>query len=117
VLALIASPNSQTFVVSGTDHQPGSHGQLIADSETGSAVLVVAGLQQLEAGKIYEFWLIKGSTPIAAGLFEVNDEGKAILQVSHAVTPGSYDAIGVSVEPEGGSVQPTGDIVMLSEIN
>jgi len=116
-LALIASPNSQTFVVSGTDHQPGSHGQLIADSETGSAVLVVAGLQQLEAGKIYEFWLIKGDTPVAAGVFEVNEEGKAILQVSHAVTPGSYDAVGVSVEPEGGSVQPTGDIVMLGGID
>lgn len=117
VLALISSPNSQTFVITGTDHQPESHGQLIADSETGSAVLVVAGLQQLEAGKIYEFWLIKGSTPVAAGLFEVNDEGKAILQVSHAVTPGSYDAIGVSVEPVGGSVQPTGDIVMLGGID
>lgn len=117
VLALLASPNAQTFVVAGTDHQPGSHGKLIADSETGSAVLVVAGLQQLEAEKTYEFWLIKGETPVAAGVFEVNEEGKAILKVSHAVTPGSYDAIGVSVEPEGGSEQPTGAIVMLSEIN
>ena len=118
VLALLTSPNAQTFVVIGTDHQPDSHGKLIADSETGSAVLVVAGLQPLEAGKIYEFWLIKGDTPpVAAGLFEVNEEGKAILNVSHAVTPGSYNAIGVSIEPEGGSEQPTGAIVMLSEID
>lgn len=118
VLALLTSPNAQTFVVIGTDHQPDSHGKLIADSETGSAVLVVAGLQPLEAGKIYEFWLIKGDTPpVAAGIFEVNEEGKAILNVSHAVTPGSYNAIGVSVEPEGGSEQPTGAIVMLSEID
>ena len=116
-MAVIASPNAQTFAVAGTDHQPGSHGKLIADSETGSAVLVVAGLQQLEAGKTYEFWLIKGETPVAAGIFEVNEEGRATLKVSHAVTPGSYDAVGVSVEPEGGSEQPTGAIVMLSEIN
>jgi anti-sigma-K factor RskA len=117
ILTVIASPNAQTFVVAGTDHQPGSHGRLIADSQTGSAVLVVAGLQQLEAGQTYEFWLIKGETPVAAGLFEVNDEGKAVLKVAHAVTPGSYDAVGVSVEPEGGSEQPTGAIVMLSEID
>ena len=117
VLAQLASPNSQTFALSGTDHQPDAHGHLIADSETGSSVLVVSGLQQLEAGQVYEFWLIEGDTPIAAGLFTVDDEGKAILQVSQNVTPGSYDAIGVSIEPEGGSVQPTGDIVMLSEIN
>ena len=116
-LAVLASPNAQTFFVSGTDHQPDSHGHLIADSQTGSAVLVVAGLQQLEAGKTYEFWLIKGETPVAAGVFDVSEEGRAVLKVSHAVTPGSYDAVGVSVEPKGGSEQPTGAIVMLSEIN
>ena len=117
ILAVIASPNAQTFAVAGTDHQPGSHGKLIADSETGSAVLVVAGLQPLESEKTYEFWLIKGETPVAAGIFEVNESGQAILKLSHAVTPGSYDAVGVSIEPEGGSEQPTGAIVMLSEIN
>ena len=117
VLAHITSPNAQTFVISGTDHQPQAHGQLIADSQTGSAVLVVSGLQQLEAGKIYEFWLIQGENPVAAGLFEVNEEGKAVLQVSQAVTPGSYNAIGVSIEPDAGSVQPTGDIVMLGGLD
>ena len=117
ILAVIASPNAETFAVAGTDHQPGSHGRLIADSQTDSAVLVVAGLQQLEAGETYEFWLIKGETPVAAGLFEVNVEGRAVLKVSHAVTPGSYDAVGVSVEPEGGSAQPTGAIVMLSGLD
>lgn len=117
VLTLLALPTAQTYVVAGTAHQPGSHGKLIADSETGSAVLVVAGLQQLEAGKTYEFWLIEGETPVAAGIFEVNEQGRAVLKISHAVMPGSYDAIGVSVEPEGGSEQPTGAIVMLSELN
>lgn len=117
VLAHLSSPNAQAFAISGTDHQPQAHGQLITDSQTGSAVLVVSGLQQLEAGNIYELWLIGGETPVAAGLFEVNEEGKAILQVSQAVPPGSYEAIGVSIEPDSGSVLPTGDIVMLGEIN
>ena len=117
VLAHVVSPNSQTFLISGTDHQPQAHGQLMADAQTGSAVLVVSGLQKLDAGKIYEFWLIDGDTPVAAGLFEVNEEGKAILQVSHAVTPESYDAIGVSIEPQAGSEQPTGAIVMLGALD
>jgi len=117
VLAQLTSPNSQAFLISGTDHQPQAHGRFLADSETGSAVLVVSGLEQLEAGKIYEFWLIQGDNPIAAGLFEVNEEGRAVLQVSQAVTPESYDAIGVSIEPQGGSVQPTGDIVMLGGLD
>ena len=117
MLAVIASLNTETFEVAGTESQPESYGRLFADTETGSAVLVVAGLDQLEAGKTYEFWLIKGETPVAAGTFEVNEEGGATLKVSHAVTPGSYDAVGVSVEPEGGSEQPTGAIVMLSGLD
>ena len=117
VLAHLSSPNAQSFGISGTDHQPDAHGQLIANAQTGSAVLVVSGLRQLEAGRIYEFWLIEGDTPMAAGLFEVDQEGKAILQISQAVTPETYDAIGVSIEPELGSVQPTGDIVMLGGLD
>jgi anti-sigma-K factor RskA len=117
VLAHVLSPNSQTFLISGTDHQPQAHGQMIADPQTGSAVLVVSGLHPLEAGNIYEFWLIEGETPMAAGLFEVDEEGQAILRVSQTVTPESYDAIGVSIEPQAGSTQPTGDIVMLGTLD
>jgi len=116
VIARVSSPNSRTFAISGTEHQPTAYGQLIADSETGSAVLLISDLAQLEPGNIYEFWLIKGDVPIAAGLFNVDGEGNAILQVSRSVTPGLYDVIGVSIEPQGGSVQPTGDIVMLGTV-
>ena len=113
VMSHITSPNAQTFLIAGTEHQPQAHGQMIADSQTGSAVLVVSGLRPLEAEKTYEFWLIKGEKPVAAGLFAVNSNGEAILDISQNVAPGSFDAIGVSIEPHGGSVQPTGDIVML----
>ena len=116
VIAKVASPNSQAFALAGTEHQPAAHGQLIADTQTGSALLLVSGLAQLETGNTYEFWLIEGSTPVPAGLFTVDEEGNGILQVSQNVTPGALNAIGVSIEPEGGSLQPTGNIVMLSEI-
>lgn len=117
VIARVTSPDSQTFAISGTEHQPEAHGQLIAGTKTGSAVLLVSDLQQLEAGRIYEFWLIKDNAPVAAGLFKVDDEGDAVLQVSQIIAPGSYDAIAVSIEPEAGSVQPTGDIVMLGGLD
>ncbi len=116
-LAQIASPDAQVFAIAGTEHQPGAYGQLIANTQTGAAVLVVAGLSPLEPGKVYEFWLITGDTPVGAGMFQVDAQGQAILQVPQNVTPGSFNAIGVSIEPEGGSQQPTGDIVMLGSIS
>jgi anti-sigma-K factor RskA len=116
VITQLTSPQAQTFAISGTEHQPDAHGQFIADSRTGSAVLVVSGLNQLAAGSIYEFWLINDNGAVAAGLFRVDEQGQAILQVAQNYTPGTYNAIGVSIEPERGSAQPTGDIVMLGKV-
>ncbi len=117
VLVQLSSPQAHTFAISGTEHQPQAQGQLIADSKTGSAVLVVSGLKPLGAGNTYEFWLIKDSTAVPAGLFKVNERGLAVLQVTQNLTTNSYNAIGVSIEPEGGSQHPTGDIVMLGKLN
>ena len=116
-LVQLTSPQAQAYSISGTEHQPDAHGRLIANAETGSAVLVVGGLEALSPGEIYEFWFINDQGAAPAGLFEVDAQGQAILQVTESFVPGLYGAIGVSVEPAGGSQQPTGDIVMLGEIN
>ena len=116
-LVQLTSPQAQAYPISGTEHQPDAHGQLIANTETGSAVLVVGGLERLSPGQIYEFWLINDAGAVPAGLFEVDAQGGAILQVTESFVPGAFTAIGVSIEPAGGSQQPTGDIVMLGNIN
>ena len=117
VLAQVTSPQARTFAISGTEHQPQAHGQLIEDSKTGSVTFIVSDLKPLESGFIYEFWLIKDNTLVPAGLFKVDEHGQAILQVAQNVPPDSFNAIGVSIEPQGGSQQPTGDIVMLGKLN
>jgi anti-sigma-K factor RskA len=114
VIAQIAAPADQIVVVSGTNHQPDARGHLIAHND-GSAVLVVSGLDQLEAGRTYQLWMIAGDTPLSAGVFEVDEGGVAVVQVARDAAPGAFDAVGVSVEPEGGSPTPTGDIVMLGQ--
>ena len=57
-----------TVSLKGTDIQPQAQGQLIADPNSESAVLLIAGLDQLEAGKTYQVWLIQGDAPVSAGL-------------------------------------------------
>jgi anti-sigma-K factor RskA len=116
VLMQIASPQVQALSISGTEFQPQARGQLLADRDANKAVLIVADLKPLAEDQIYQFWLIRGQTPISAGLFRVNDQGQAILPIEVADAMGSFDAMGVSIEPAGGSAQPTGDIVMLSRL-
>ena len=117
VLAQLSLPQAHAFAISGTDHQPQAQGQLIADASTGSGVLVVSGLKPLTTGQTYEFWLINDATAVPAGLFKVNEQGQGVLQITQKFTSNSYNAIGVSIEPAGGSKAPTGDIVMLGKLN
>jgi anti-sigma-K factor RskA len=117
VIAAITSPNVQPMTIAGTEHQPGARGQLLADPQARSAVLVVAGLSPLQPDQTYQFWLIRGDKPISAGVFRVDDRGRAVLPIASDDAVGSFDAMGVSIEPEGGSEQPTGEIVMLSELS
>jgi anti-sigma-K factor RskA len=60
--------------------------------------------------------LIDGGGPKSAGLLRVDSNGQAVLNVTSELTIGEFNALGISVEPEGGSQQPTGDIVVLSDL-
>ncbi|HSL41987.1 MAG TPA: anti-sigma factor [Anaerolineales bacterium] len=104
-----------TVSLRGTDVQPQAQGQLIANPNEQSAVLVISGLPPLEPGKTYQVWLI-GNAPVSAGLLTVDENGQSVLIVTSEEAIGSFNSLGISIEPEGGSTQPTGEIVVLSDL-
>jgi len=108
--------NVITVSLKGTEVQPQVQGQLIVDPESQSAVLVISGLPQLQAGKTYQVWLINGGAPVSAGLLTVDENGQGVFIVTSESVIGSFNTLGISIEPEGGSPQPTGDIVVFSEL-
>jgi anti-sigma-K factor RskA len=91
-------------------------GQLIADPNSESAVLVISGLPKLEPGKTYQVWLIDGGAPISAGLLSVDENGQGVFIVNSDESIGSFNSLGISIEPDGGSQEPTGEIVVLSDL-
>ncbi|HET6824040.1 MAG TPA: anti-sigma factor [Anaerolineales bacterium] len=98
-----------------TETQPRALGQLIADPNDQSAMLVISGLPPLEPGQTYQVWLI-GNAPVSAGLLTVDENGQSVLIITSEEAIGSFNSVGISIEPEGGSVEPTGEIVVLSEL-
>jgi anti-sigma-K factor RskA len=104
-----------TVSLKSTEEQPRALGQLIADPNDRSAVLVISGLPPLEPGQTYQVWLI-GNAPVSAGLLTVDENGQSVLIVTSQEAIGSFNSLGISIEPEGGSEQPTGEIVVLSEL-
>jgi len=111
-----AASSVVTISLSGTTARPDARGQLIADPNSTSAVLVIAGLGQLEAGKTYQVWLIDGGGPRSAGLLAVDSKGQGVLILISDLEIGEFSKLGISIEPDGGSTQPTGDIVVLGDL-
>ncbi|MBC7876405.1 MAG: anti-sigma factor [Anaerolineales bacterium] len=105
-----------TISLSGTTSRPDAHGQLIADPNSHSAILVIAGLATLEPGKTYQVWFIEAGGPVSAGLLTVDENGQAVLILTAESAIGSFNSIGISIEPEGGNQQPTGEIVVYSDL-
>ena len=67
------------------------------------AFIVTANLPAAPAGKVYELWLQQGATMIRAGLLPAGDANTVLLEGDAA----SASAVGITVEPAGGSETPT----------
>ncbi|NJN44634.1 MAG: hypothetical protein HC806_07900 [Anaerolineae bacterium] len=118
VLALLSAPNRGEFPINGTEFQPEAVGTLfVAAPEGRDAVFLASNLPALPLGLVYQFWLIGEDGPIGTGLFQVNSQGQGVLIVQSEQSVLSFEAAGVSIEPDGGSEQPTGNIVLLGMLS
>jgi anti-sigma-K factor RskA len=81
---------------------------------TGQGVLIGDGVTPVEESETYQAWFIVDGVPQPAGLFSPTDG-----EVTFAVEgdPGEAEAVAVTVEPAGGSPQPTSDILYVSELS
>ncbi|MET1051263.1 MAG: anti-sigma factor [Mycetocola sp.] len=80
---------------------------LVWSGELGQSVIIVDGLASLPDEKTYELWYINDEGPVSAGIFNTSGTGDSWRVLEG--TMGAGDAVGVTVEPAGGSEQPTTD--------
>lgn len=73
----------------------------------GRAVLTVSQFPAVEAGRVFQGWVRRGTTIQSLGTFQVNADGSGVLIFDAALLEGSFDGMGVTIEPEGGSDGPT----------
>jgi anti-sigma-K factor RskA len=96
---------SQTHEVPG-----GGEVTLVSSAEQGRSGVVVEGLPALADDQTYELWYIDDAGAASAGTFDVaGAETWRVLEGSF--TPGV--AVGITVEPAGGSTQPTTEPIVV----
>ena len=90
------------------------HASTIYQPQTGHLLLMASNLQPLPAGMTYELWLIpKSGAPMPYGLFKPDAKGGAMMMHMPEKAAGiEAKAFAVTMEPEGGSPGPTGNILL-----
>lgn len=83
-------------------------GSVVMSKQQGTAMFVADDLPPLPEGKVYEAWTIKGD-PRPAGTFAPDDSQPALIELPDAAF--RAESVAITVEPEGGSQQPTSDAV------
>ncbi len=111
MVELLAAPDADTLSVDGPD---GAVARLVLSASRGEAVLLVDGMAPAPQDHTYELWLLDEEAATSAGLFDVDADGRS-LQLIDGDLAGA-GAVGVTVEPEGGSPQPTTEPLMLIEL-
>ncbi|MFB6618310.1 anti-sigma factor [Streptomyces sp. NPDC085524] len=104
VSAVLAAPDARTV------HGRAANGALttvVASDRQNKAVFTAADLPAPGAGKTYQLWLAHGGTMRPAGF--IDHDGTVVLTGN----PADAGAVGLTLEPAGGSPQPTTDPLLL----
>lgn len=110
VAAVVAARDLETVELA----MGGTPARFLYSPSQDEGVLVGQGMQQPGNGKTYELWLIHDGTPVPAGVFDPDADGAAVATVEGIVR--DAERVAVTIEPDGGSPQPTGAIIASAQL-
>ncbi|MBW1600531.1 anti-sigma factor [Streptomyces sp. JJ66] len=91
----------------------GGTGTIVVSHDQGRAAFLAAGLPRPPSGQVYQLWFAKGEEMRPAGLLDPHATTTATLmegQVRDAT------AMGITLEPSGGSPKPTSDPMAVMDL-
>jgi anti-sigma-K factor RskA len=90
-------------------------GTVVYFGDEREAVVIADGIEALDASReTYQLWSLIDSEATSVGLMTVDDDGRASM--AFAYDADVADAFAITIEPAGGSTQPTGDPVYVAEL-
>jgi anti-sigma-K factor RskA len=111
-LVALLGPGLTTREVSGTEAAPAAEAYVYYRPDRQSAYLMAQQLPALPKGRVYQLWLIRDGKRTSGGTFGPEPDGRGRLAIEAPEPLATYQAVGVTVEPEGGSPGPTGQKVL-----
>ena len=99
-----ASASGRTNASRRTQNFPGgAYAEVVSSKSLGKAVLITHGMANAPAGKVYQAWFQHGQSFSSAGIMPTGPDRTLLLDGDASTA----SAVGITVEPEGGSSSPT----------
>ncbi|HET8579690.1 MAG TPA: anti-sigma factor, partial [Nitrospiraceae bacterium] len=115
LVPFMRSPQVKVITLHGSEMAKSAGALLLFDPDSKTAFLYAFNMPLLPAGKIYQLWVIVDK-PISAGMFGTDTGHKSRLVIRRIPDLAQITKFAVSLEPEGGRPQPTGDIYLVGEL-
>jgi hypothetical protein len=103
---------SPTIELEGSWADQGANAE-VASIHKNQVILVAKDMPSVPEDRTCQIWVISNDVPKPSGLFQP-DEDMTSTPITNSIT--KADVIAVTVEPAGGSEQPTSDPVLLAEL-
>jgi anti-sigma-K factor RskA len=111
--SVLISDQRKVMALAGQPVAPSSSANVYWDMQNRRWV-VTAELPPAPAGKVYQLWFVKGDTKVSAGLIPSDAKGHGFTVVNVPADI-EIEAAAITLEPQGGSQQPTGEIYAMAK--
>ena len=109
---VLESEDVRILFLSGQGPQPDARAKVFWSEKAKRGILLAGNLTALPPDRQYELWVFDQGKPVAAGVFDVDKEGRAMLESADLSSIASAQNFAVTVEPRGGVSAPTGPVVL-----
>ena len=110
---VLESEDVRILFLSGQGPQPQARAKVFWSEKAKRGVLLAGSLAKLPADKQYELWVFDKGKPVPAGVFDADEQGRALLESPDLSAIAAAQNFAVTVEPRGGVPAPTGPIVLV----
>ncbi len=112
-LEFLTAPGGMRAVpLTATDAAPSATGFVLISADGNDGALVVDGLPPLAESQQYQLWLIRDGQRTSGAVFSTDENSYGGTRIRAPLSLLDYSAVGITIEPLGGSPQPTGTRVL-----
>ena len=115
-LRMSAMPGTSINMLWDTHWPSRARGMMLVSRTGTQALLLVLNLPPLPPDEVYQVWLIKDGQKHDVGTFTVDSTGFGQTVIIPVAPVRKFEAIGITVEPAGGSTGPTGINVLQGDL-